>query len=63
MCAIVRLSAIYIRVFMHVYNCVKISTILSLIAVMLSGDSGGVEFKVGLDGCEASKVLGVHLRV
>ena len=29
----------------------------------LSGGSGGVEFKVGLDGCKASEVLGIHLRV
>ena len=40
-----------------------LNTLLSLIAVMLSGGSGGVVFKVGLDGCKASEVLGVSLSV
>ena len=30
---------------------------------MLSGGSGGVVFKVGLDDCKASEVLGIQLRV
>ena len=37
-----------------------LNTRLSLIAVMLSEGSGGVVFKVGLDGCRASEVLGIH---
>ena len=28
---------------------------------MLYGGSGGVVFNLGLDGCEASEVLGKHL--
>ena len=35
----------------------------SLIDVMLSGGSGDVVFKVGFDGCKASEVLDIHLRV
>ena len=27
------------------------------------GGSGGVVFKVGLDGCKAPEVLGIHLQV
>ena len=40
-----------------------LNTRLSLIAVMLSGGSGGVVFKVGLDGLRASTVLNEYLDV
>ena len=44
--------------------CLKVLSIrLNLIAVMSSEASGGVIFKVGLDSCEASEVLGMHMRV
>ena len=44
--------------------CLEVlNTHFSLVAVMFSGGSGGVVFKIGLDGCRVSEVLGMHLRV
>ena len=44
--------------------CLEVlNTRLSLIAVILSGGSGGVVFKLGLGGIEASEVLGIHFKV